>query len=124
VQSYSQVRITKATSQKVIGGRSGVFMNYEIALKSKRGDSLMIDSVITIAEQHSIHIAYNKTEKRYCELTFSFALFQPEKCNVCPDVNQKPANLTKGVNIYYRKGEKLYRKKLRKFKVLTEKISQ
>ena len=97
-------------------------MNYEIGLKNKGVDSLVIDSIRTIADGSDLRFYFNKTQKTYCEVAFGYALSKPEKCKVCPDVVPNQSNLTKGVIIYYGNGLKKSKCKVKKFKRLEDKI--
>lgn len=120
--AYSQVKVTKATSQKTIAGMGGVFMNYEVGLKNKSADSLMIDSVKTIASGNSVNFYFNKTEKNYLELAFGYSLTEAPKCRTCPDVGLQQVNFTRGVLIYYKRGGKHSVCKVKKFKQLEDKL--
>ena len=118
--AYSQVKIVKATKQKTFGGMGGIFMNYTVGFKNKTTDSLVVDSVKTIAETSLLNFYFNKTEKAYYELAFSYALAGPAKCRTCPDVLPKQSNITKGVIVYYRRGNEKHFFKVKKFKQLTD----
>lgn len=118
--SFSQIKIVKATKQKTFGGMGGVFMNYTIGFKNKTADSIVVDSVKTIADTAEIRFYFNKTEKAYCELAFGYALSKSEKCKTCPDVIPKQSNLTKGVIAYYRRGNGKHFFKVKKFKQLED----
>lgn len=118
--AFSQAKITLATQQKTFGGMGGVSMNYTVGFKSKGADSIMIDSVVTIADKTPISIYYNKAQRAYCELAFSQALAPPAKCATCPEVTPKQSNMTKGIIVYYRKGAKKMSFKVKKFKQLPE----
>jgi hypothetical protein len=118
--AFCQVKTTLATQQKTYGGMGGIFMNYTIGLKSKSGDSIVIDSLKTIADPTLLHCSYNKTEKNYCELTFSMALAAPSKCRTCPDVIPPHYNFTKGMVVYYSQGKKRSSVKVKKFKQLPD----
>ena len=118
--SFSQVKITKATKQKTFGGMGGVFMNYTIGFKNKSADSIVIDSIKTIADKSLISVSFNKTEKAHCEFVFSYALAAPAKCKTCPDVTPKQSNMTKGIIVFYRRGEKKSSFKATKFKQLED----
>ena len=120
---YSQIKITKATSQKTIAGMGGVFITYEVGLKNKTTDSLVIDSVKTMADTSEIQYYLNKVTKPYIELGIRIALTDPPKCRTCPDTKSHQANLTKGIMIYYRKGNKKLTCKVKKFKELEEKLT-
>jgi len=112
--SFSQ-KVTKATNQKTFGGMGGVFMNYVVGFKNKTTDSLVIDSVKTIADKSLLSVSFNKTKKAYCEFVFSYALVAPAKCKTCPDATPKQSNMAKGIIIYYRKGNKKSSFKVTKF---------
>ena len=120
--AYSQVKVTKATNQRTIAGMGGVFMNYEVGLINKSADSLVVDSVRTIADPADLRFYITKTEKNYCEISFGYALAKPEKCKVCPDVIPNQANLTKGAKIYYHTGNKKSKVKVKKFKQLDDRV--
>lgn len=120
---HTQVKITKATSQKVTAGMGGTFMNYQVGLRHKKADSLVVDSIRTIADKKDLRFYYNKTERAYAEIAFGYALEKPAKCKVCPDVVPNQSNLTKGVIVYYRIGAKNLKKKVKKFKQLEDKIT-
>ncbi|TAL63351.1 MAG: hypothetical protein EPN85_00210 [Bacteroidetes bacterium] len=121
--SFGQVKVAKATNQKTIAGMGGVFMNYEVGLTNRFADSLVVDSIRTIAGKSDMRFYYNKTEKNYCELAFGYALAKPEKCKVCSDAVPNQSNLTKGVIIYYHLGKKNGKSKVKKFKQLEDKIA-
>ncbi len=108
-------KITKATQQKTFGGMGGIFMKYTLGFKNKTADSIVIDSVKTIADKSLISISFNKTEKAYCEFVFSYALVAAAKCKTCPDATPKQANLTKGIIVYYKSGGKKHSFKVKKF---------
>ncbi len=118
--SLSQMKVTKATSQKTFAGMGGVFMNYVVAYKGKTSDSLVIDSVKTIADGMLVRHSYNYNEKGPYELTFGQALSKSPKCKTCPDTDPKQVNFTKGVIVYYRKGGKKATCKVKKFTELPD----
>lgn len=120
--SFSQVKVIKATSQKVIAGMGGVFMNYEVGLQNKNADSLVIDSVKTIAGKASVNFYFNKTEPAYTEIAFGYSLVEAPKCRTCPDSGVQQVNFTKGVLIYYKRGGKKSTSKVKKFKRLEDKL--
>ena len=116
--SFCQVKVLKATHQKMFGGMGGITMHYTIDLKSKA--EVKIDSVKSIADTLKVDFQFNKNEKGIYEIAFLQALKQPEKCKTCIDTTPKNANLTKGVMIYYKKGEKKLSHKVKKFKQLAD----
>ncbi len=123
VAGTAQVKITKATNQKVTGGRGGTFMSYEVGLTHTGKDSLVIDSIRTRADFKDLRFYVNQNEKAYTSISFGYALVKPEKCKVCPDVIPNQSNLTKGVIIYYHAGSKASKVKVKKFKQLEDKIT-
>jgi hypothetical protein len=118
VSCPAQVKIIKATVQKTFGGTAGVFMNYMIEFKNKTPAQVEVDSVKSIADSSQLDFNFRKNEKGSYEITFKEVLVKPEKCKTCRDVTPKNANLTKGVNVYYRRGEEKYLFKAKKFKQL------
>lgn len=123
--AFAQIKIIEATSQKAAGGRGGIFMNYVIKFKNKKTVEAEIDSVKSIADGFKLQHYFQKNDNGLHEVGFSQALHPAEKCATCPDVVLKPANLTKGVIIYYKTGEKKsYVKKIKKFKQLKEVYQQ
>ncbi|MEK6615362.1 MAG: hypothetical protein AABZ32_04510 [Bacteroidota bacterium] len=118
--TFSQVKIVKASKQKTFGGIGGIFMNYTVGFKNKSADSIVIDSVRTIADTSLISVYYNKTEKAYYEFAFSYALSAPAKCRTCPNVIPKQSNLTKGIIVYYLRGEKKLFFRVKKFRQLPD----
>lgn len=120
--AYSQVKVVKATSQKVIAGMGGIFMNYKVGLQNKGVDSLVIDSVKTIASRTSVRFYFNQTEPTYIQLSFGYSLTETPKCRTCPDVGLQQINLTKGVIIYYKRGDKKSKCKVKKFEQLKDQV--
>jgi len=118
--SFSQVKIINATNQKIIGGMGGVMMHYRIEFKNKTSLQVKIDSVKSIADSSKLDFNFQKNEKGSYEITFVQALTKPEKCQTCRDVNPKNSNLTQGVIVYYKRGEKNSVFKAKKFKQLTD----
>ncbi|MBI3501803.1 MAG: hypothetical protein HY063_08410 [Bacteroidetes bacterium] len=95
-------------------------MNYIIEFKSKNTDTIIIDSVKTIADASEIRFASMKMKNGNYQITFGYALSPPAKCKTCPDAIPKPKNMTKGINIYGRKGEKKNSFRIKKFKQLPD----
>lgn len=123
--AFAQIKILGATSQRAAGGRGGIFMNYAIKFKNKKAIEAEIDSVKSIADDFKLHHYFQKNDSGPHEIGFSQALYPAEKCATCPDIVLKPANLIKGVIIYYRiEGNKPYVKKIKKFKQLKEVYQQ
>ena len=119
--AFAQIKILDATSQRTAGGRGGIFMNYNIKFKNKKTAEAQIDSVKSMADGLKLHHYFQKNDNGIHEIGFSQALHPAEKCATCPDVVLKPADLTKGILIYYRTQEsKSYVKKIKKFKQLKE----
>jgi hypothetical protein len=116
--SFSQAKIIKATKQKTYGGMGGSFMTYTIGYNNTGADSIIIDSVETIADSLGIPFFFNQTEKPYRELYFGYTFSPAEKCKTCRDTIAKPYNMTKGVIVYYRAGMKKHFFKVKKFKDL------
>lgn len=114
-------KITKATQQKTFAGMGGVFMNYLVEFKSPKGIMTEIDSVISVADASSIKFGFTRFDP-CCknQISFGYALSQSPKCKTCPDVAAKQQNITKGVMIYGRKGEKKFVLKVKKFKQLPD----
>ena len=119
--SFSQIKITKATQQKTWAGMGGIFMNYLIEFNGTKNIKIEIDSIKTIADTSEVKFGFTKFEP-CCknQISFGYALSSPAKCKTCPDVTPKQQNLTKGVIIYYRKGEKKGTMKVKKFKLLPD----
>lgn len=119
--SVSQIKITKATQQKTFGGMGGIFMNYHIDFENKKKSAIEIDSVISIADASSINFSFTRIEP-CCkiQLVLNCVLANSPKCKTCPDVTPKQFNLTKGVIVYYRKGNEKHFFKVKKFKVLPD----
>jgi len=119
--SFSQVKITTATQQKTFGGMGGVFMNYHIDFASKKKSVLEIDSVISVADSSTINFSFTRVEP-CCkiQLVLSYVLANSPKCKTCPDAAPKQSNLTKGVIVYYRKGNEKHFFKVKKFKKLPD----
>ena len=119
--SFSQVKRTKATQQKIFAGIGGVFMNYLIEFKNPTGVMIEVDSIKSIADSSEVKFSFTRFAP-CCknQIAFVYALSKPEKCKTCPDVTPKQSNLTKGVIIYYSKGEKKFVLKVKKFKLLPD----
>ena len=119
--SFSQIKVSKATQQKTFGGMGGVFMNYVIDFNNKGPDKIEIDSVKTAADSSVIQFGFTRFDP-CCkhEISFSYALSPPAKCRTCPDTASKQQNTTKGVIVYYRKGDKKLSMKVKKFKRLPD----
>jgi hypothetical protein len=111
--AYSQIKATKATSQKTVAGMGGVFMKYVIVFKSKKNAVVEIDSVRSVADSSKMTHYVNKNE-----ISFGFALLPPAKCKTCVETTPPQPNMTQGVIIYYRKGDKKLTCKVKKFKEL------
>jgi hypothetical protein len=120
--AHGQIKITKSTCQKVIAGMGGVAMNYEVGLRIKKADTLVIDSVKTIASGTTVNFSFSKTERTYQEIVFGYSLTAPPKCRTCPDVGLQQINFTKGVYVYYKRGGKASVCKVKKFKQLEDKL--
>ncbi len=118
--AFSQMKVALATRQKTFGGVGGIFMNYTVGIKSKWNDSIVIDSVKTIADTASIQVYYNKTEKKYCEFAFSQAMAAPVKCGTCPHPIPVYFNCSKGITVYVSQGKKRTSFKVKKFKQLQD----
>jgi hypothetical protein len=118
---YAQIKIIKATKQKTFGGMGGIFMNYTIGIKNKTADSLLIDSVKTITDAEHLNFYFSKTERNYCEFSFSYALSATTRCKSCPDTgNKKQPDIDKGVVVYYTKKNEKYSVRVKKFKQLAD----
>lgn len=120
--SYGQIDVIKATSQKTIGGIGDIFMNYEVQFKFKSSDTILIDSVKTVANRSLIKFFLNKTKKPLYEITFGYSLTAIPKCKTCPDVGFQQSNFTKGVIIYYKKGGRKATTRVKKFKRLDDRL--
>ncbi len=118
--AYCQLKISKATQQKTFSGMGGVFMNYIIELKNKSTDTIIIDSVKTIADTSELRFSAMKMKTGNYQITFSFAIVPPPKCKTCVEATPKPSNLTKGIFIYYRKKNERAILKIKKFKKLPD----
>ncbi|MFH1004057.1 MAG: hypothetical protein V1781_00945 [Bacteroidota bacterium] len=117
---FGQIKIIKATSQRTFAGIGGIFMNYNIEFKNKKSVQVEVDSVKSIADTSAVKFYFKKKEKKFYEIHFGQLLSQPEKCRTCPDINLKIFDLTKGVIIYYRKGEEKSFFKVTKFRQLPD----
>lgn len=119
--SFSQVKILKATQQKTFAGMGGVFMNYQVEFNRPKNSTIEVDSVFSIADSSPIKFGYTKFEP-CCknQITFGYVLSKPEKCKTCPDIISSSPNLTKGIILYCRKGEKRFVLKIKKFKQLAD----
>lgn len=117
----AQVKVIKATQQKTFAGMGGVFMNFIIDFKSKASEKIEIDSVKTIVDSSSIKFGFTKFDP-CCknEISFGYALSQSPRCKTCPEVPLDQFNISKGVIVYYKKDEKKYSFKVKKFKVLPD----
>jgi len=118
--SFSQIKITNATCQKTFGGMGGIFKQYVIDFKNKKNANVEMDSVKSIADTMKINCSFNKNENGSYKISFRQSLKSPKKCKTCPDVSPKQTNLTKGVVVYYRRGEKKSFFKVTKFKQLPD----
>ncbi len=108
--AYSQIKVTKVTSQKITSGTGEVFINYAIEFKDKKNASVQIDSVKSIADASLL-----RSVAAYGRITFNIILIPPAKCKTCPETTPSPPNMTKGVIIYYKIGEKRLKCKVKKF---------
>lgn len=108
--AYSQIKVLKATNQKTIAGMGGVFMKYIIEFKDKKNATLQIDSVKSIADGSKMTHYVTKNE-----ISFGFALLPPPKCKTCVETTPPQPNLTQGVIIYYKRGAKRSKYKVKKF---------
>ncbi len=115
--SFAQMQIITAASQKTIAGINGVAMKYTIVFQDKKNAAIEVDSVKSIADKSPMTFYVNKNE-----ITFGFSLLPPEKCKTCVDTTPVQPNLTKGVVIYYKRGEKKSRCKVKKFMQLEDKL--
>ena len=118
--SFGQ-KITKAAQQKTFSGMGGVFMNYVVEFKSPKGIMIQIDSVSSAADSSSIKFGFTRFDP-CCknQISFGYKLSGPEKCKTCPDTSPKQQNITQGVIIYGRKGQKKFTLKVKKFKLLAD----
>jgi hypothetical protein len=113
--SYGQLKVTKATNQKIIAGMGGIYMTYTIDFTDKKNETVKIDSVKSIADASLMTFFTDKNR-----ITFRFALQPPPKCKTCVETTPPPPNMTKGVIIYYKRGEKKSKYKVKKFVELEE----
>ena len=127
VYSFSQIKITKATGQVIVGGMGGVTKHYIVEFsvrspsdKNKTTAEVTIDSVKSIADSGKLDFYLDKNEQETYKITFIQALRQPPKCRTCIDTSPKNIDLTKGVIIYYKRGEKKSSFKVKKFKELPD----
>ena len=99
----------------------GVFMNYLVEFNSKKGLMIEVDSIMTIADSSPVKFAFTRLDP-CCknQISFGYALSGPAKCKTCPDVTPKQQNITQGIIIYGRKGEKKFILKVKKFKLLPD----
>ncbi|MBI4929193.1 MAG: hypothetical protein HY841_00400 [Bacteroidetes bacterium] len=118
--SFSQIKIINTTCQKTFGGMGGIFKQYVIEFKNKTNAKVEVDSVKSIADTVKINCSFNKTENESYKISFGQSLKSQEKCKTCPDVSPKQSDLTKGVIVYYRRGEKKSSFKMTKFKQLPD----
>ena len=95
-------------------------MNYNIEFKNKKSADIKIDSVKSIADTSSVKFYFKEKEKKIHEIHFGQLLSKPEKCRTCPDVNPKISDLTKGVVVYYRRGNKKSFFRVTKFEQLSD----
>lgn len=120
--AYCQLKVTKALSQKIIAGMGGVFMAYTIEYKDKKNAVVVIDSVKSIADASLMTFYTNKSEAGNNGITFRFPLLPPAKCKTCVETTPPQPNLTKGVIIYYKRGEKRSKCKVKKFRELEDQV--
>ena len=118
--AYSQLKIISSTKQKTYGGMGGIFMNYTIEFKGKTSAIVEIDSIKSLADFSEIKFSFTRYVPCCNKIVFGYALAASERCRTCPDVTPKPLNLTKGVIVYYRRGEKKSSFKMTKFKQLED----
>ncbi len=130
--SFSQVKIIKATSQKTFRGIGGVLINYSVEIKSKGNKKIEIDSVKTIADTSVIKFYFKKNESltltlskgegaiQTYKITFGQLLVKAEKCKTCRDADSKTVDFTKGVIIYYKSNDKKHFFKATKFEQLPD----
>ena len=117
--AFCQIKINKATSQKIIAGMGGVSMKYVIEYAEKKTGSTQIDSVKSIADNSTMSFYTNKKEANI-ELIFNIALQPPPKCRTCVETTPPQPNLTKGVIIYYKSADKKLKRKVKKFAPLED----
>jgi hypothetical protein len=120
VNCSAQVKITKATTQKTGGGIGGIFINYTIEFKNKASVPVEADSVKSFADSSMLDFNFRKNENGFYEITFRQALVKPEKCKTCRDITPKNSNLTKGVIVYCKRGERSFVFKAKKFRQLAD----
>lgn len=117
--AFCQIKISKATSQKIIAGMGGVSMKYIIEYAEKKAGSAQIDSVKSIADNSSMTFYTNKKESGV-ELIFNIALRPTPKCRTCVETTPPQPNLTKGIIIYYKSADKKLKRKVKKFTQLED----
>ena len=121
VYCHSQVKLTKSTCQKSHAGMGGVFMNYVIEFKNKSSDTIIIDSVKTIADTSEIRFASMKMQSGVYQISFGCTLSASAKCKTCVETTPPQPYMTKGVIIYYKRADKKSTCKVKKFKQLEDK---
>ena len=118
--AFCQIKVLKATAQKMFGGMGGITMSYILEFKNKKNAEVVIDSVKCKADNSKVDFNFSKSDKGIYQITFSQGLKKPAKCPTCPDIAGTSNNFTKGVIMYYKKGEKRSACKVKKFKLLPD----
>ncbi|MFI5163756.1 MAG: hypothetical protein ACHQHP_00750 [Bacteroidia bacterium] len=117
---FCQFKILAATNQKTFGEMGGITMNYFIELKSKTAMDINVDSIKSIADKSTVKYNFIKNDKGYYVINFSQDLKKPAKCPTCRDVTDQSNDLSKGIIIYYKCGEKRSSFKVKKIKQLPD----
>jgi hypothetical protein len=93
----------------------GVYMSYNIDFIDKKNAVIKIDSVKSIADASTMTFFVDKNT-----ITFRFALAPGAKCPTCIETTPTQPNMTKGVIIYYKRGDKKAKYRVKKFVELEE----
>ena len=112
-------KISRATKQVIHIETGEAYENYIVRL-GKKASGIKVDSIKTIATASEIKFGFRKNEKGNYLFSFTQILVMPKKCKTCPEVLPIYRDLTKGIIVYYRKGNKNASFKIKKFKQLRE----
>jgi hypothetical protein len=113
--SLSQVKVRKATKQKIVTEGGGHFMRYSIEWKDTKNNAVEIDSVKAVAGDAPI--LFHAEPKR---IWFEEVLLPPAKCQACVETSPVQQNLTRGIIFYYKQRGKNYAGKVEKFRQVTD----
>ncbi len=117
---FSQIKVLKSTKQKRFGGMGGVVMDYRILYKNKKELIINVDSIRTIADSTKLDFYFDKFANGNFEINFIQGLAMPAKCATCLDTSPKQFDLTKGVIVYYKAGNKCNLFRVQKFKKIPD----